>query len=81
MSYSAWGWSHILVGVVVGLAGVALWRGRMWGRVVAVVVAVISILANFSFMSAAPAWSIVGIVLGVLVVYAVVVHGGDLVRE
>src|SRR5215203_1441283 len=42
VDYTAWGWVHLILGVVVAFAGFALTRGETWARVVAVVVAVAS---------------------------------------
>ena len=34
---TGWGWIHILLGVLVGLAGVAVLSGQTWGRAVGIV--------------------------------------------
>ena len=82
VDYTAWGWSHLILGVVIAGAGVALTtRGATWARVVAVVVAVISAVVNLGFMSAYPLWSVMMIVVDVLVIYAVTAHGGHQVLE
>ena len=36
VDYTGWGWVHLILGVLVALAGVALFSGRMWARVVGV---------------------------------------------
>ena len=38
LDLTAWGWIHLLLGVVVLLAGIALMAGRTWGRIVALIV-------------------------------------------
>ena len=75
---TAWGWIHMLVGIVVGFAGWALLAGRTWGRVVAITVAALSALANFLFIPYYPIWAITIITLDVFVIWAVAVHGGQL---
>jgi hypothetical protein len=75
VDYNGWGWTHLILGVVVALAGFALTRGETWARVVAVVVAVVSSVINLAFMSAHPIWSVVMITVDFLVIYAVTVHG------
>ena len=77
-NYKAWGWLDLILGIIVLLAGYELFRGALWARVVAVALAALSIIANMAFMSAYPLWSILIIVLNVLVVYALLVHGGEL---
>ena len=65
------------IGVVMMLAGYAVFWGKAWGRVVAVVVASIGALTNLASLSAeAPRFALM-VVLDILVIFAVVVHGGD----
>jgi hypothetical protein len=78
VDYTAWGWTHIVLGLLVALTGVALFTGRMWARVAGVVLALLSILANFTFMAAYPFWSISVIVVDIIVIYALVVHGREM---
>jgi hypothetical protein len=77
VSYTAWGWTHLVVGAVVVAAGVALMYGRAWARVVAVVVACASILLNIGFMAAYPGYAAIVIALDVLVIWAITVHGAE----
>lgn len=78
VDYTTWGWVHIVVGVVVGLAGCALLVGKVWARVLAVVVAVGSAILNLAFLAAAPFLSTLVIAFDVLVIYAVTVHGQEM---
>lgn len=72
-----WGWIHLVLGAIVFCAGLALFSGKAWGRVVGVVFAGLSMLANLLFFAAYPWWSAVIIVLDVLVIYALIVHGDE----
>ena len=78
LDYTAWGWTHLILGVLVALAGVALFSGRMWGRVVGVALALLSILTNFAFMPAYPLWAINLIIVDIFVIYAIVIHGPEM---
>lgn len=78
VDYTAWGWIHLLAGILVAGAGLALLTGRTWARVVGVVVAVVSLAANFTFISAYPVWSMIVIALDVFIIYALIVHGREL---
>jgi len=80
-SYTAWGWFQLVVGVVVAVAGVALFSGSTWSRVAAVTVAGLSGIVNLMFMSAYPWWSLTALALDVLVIYAVTVHGAEARRR
>ena len=75
--FTTWGWIHLLLGLVVLLAGVSVLSGHLWARVVAVFLAILSILANFAFLEAYPVWSIVTIVVDGFVIYALTVHGQE----
>ena len=44
---TTWGWIHLLVGIAVALAGCAVLTGQLWGRVVGIGLAVLSMIANF----------------------------------
>lgn len=74
----AWGWINLIVGIVVFLAGISLFTGATWARVVAVIMAMAAAVANLLSITLYPVWSIIGITLSVLVMYAVIVHGGEL---
>ncbi|OGL25766.1 hypothetical protein A3E49_03190 [Candidatus Saccharibacteria bacterium RIFCSPHIGHO2_12_FULL_49_19] len=78
--YSTWGWVHLIMGIVIFAAGVALMNGAAWARMVGILLAGLSLFANMAFLSAFPLWSILMIVVDVLVIYALTVHG-DEVRE
>lgn len=75
VDYTAWGWAHLILGVVVAIAGAALFSGALWARITAVVVALVSSLVNLAFLSAYPLWSGIMIALDILVIYAVTAHG------
>jgi hypothetical protein len=74
---TTWGWIHLLLGIVLGIAGWGLLSGRTWARVVAITVAAISALANFLFLPYYPFWALTIITLDVLVIWAVAAHGRD----
>lgn len=75
MDFTAWGWIHLVLGLVVAIAGGALFSGATWARVVAIVVAIISALVNLTFLAAYPLWSGIMIGIDILVIYAVSMHG------
>ena len=76
--YSQWGWIHILGGLLAFIGATSLAQGNMYGRVVAVLVAMASIVANMAFVPVYPVWSLMMVTVGVLVIWAVMVHGGEL---
>ncbi len=78
LDYTAWGWIHIIGGIIVAGAGFALFTGQIWARTLGVVVAMISAFVNIGFLSAYPIWSAMMIAIDVLVIWALIVHGGEL---
>ncbi len=78
LDYTVWGWVHILGGIIVVAAGVALFAGKVWARFIAVPVAMVSAIVNIGFLSAYPIWSTIMITIDILVIWAVTVHGGEL---
>ena len=73
-----WGWLHLIVGIIIIVAGVGVMYGAVWARGVGVVVAALSIVVNFAFIPIYPVWAIVLIAIGVLVIWALTFHGRDL---
>jgi hypothetical protein len=74
---TTWGWIHLILGVIVVLAGFAVMAGRTWGRVVGITLAMLSALANFAFIPYYPFWSLTVIALDVFVIWALAAHGRD----
>jgi hypothetical protein len=75
---TTWGWIHLILGIVVALAGVGLLAGRSWARVVGITLAVLSAIANFMFIPHYPFWALLVIALDVFVIWALAAHGGEL---
>lgn len=67
---SAWGWIHLLIGILLLLAGYGLYTGATWGAAVAIVMAVLAAVENFFFIPYYPFWTIVEIALAVWVIWA-----------
>jgi hypothetical protein len=75
---TTWGWIHFLWSLLVILAGFALLSGKVWGRIVGIIVAGITALVNMYYIPYYPIWSILLIVVAFLVIYALLVHGDEL---
>jgi len=76
-----WGWILLIFGVLAAIAGMALFSGALWARIVTVALASINMLAHMAFTSAYPAWALITIVFDMLVIWAVIVHGDELKNE
>jgi hypothetical protein len=77
LDYTTWGWTHLLIGLIAVATGFGVLAGQMWARVVGIIIAVISALANIAFLAAYPLWSTIIIATDVLVIYALAVHGRE----
>jgi TRAP-type mannitol/chloroaromatic compound transport system permease small subunit len=70
-----WGWTHLILGLVVVLAGFALFRGAMWARILGIIIAGVSLIVNFAFIPVYPFWAMLIIAVDVLVIWALAAHG------
>ena len=75
---TTWGWIHLLLGIVIVLAGFGLFSGAVWARTVGVILALVSAVGNFAFIPWYPVWSIVMIAINVAVIWALTAHGRDI---
>jgi hypothetical protein len=78
LDLTTWGWVHLGIGVALVLTGLGLFSGNILARTIAVILAGLSIMANFLFMPAYPVWSLTIIAIDVFVIFALTAHGRDL---
>ncbi|WP_371665153.1 hypothetical protein OG306_04895 [Streptomyces sp. NBC_01241] len=70
-SLVGWGWIHLILGIVIVLAGCALLiSGATWARVVGIVLVGLGALAHFLWLPFYPFWSIVLIAIDVFILWA-----------
>lgn len=74
---TTWGWIHLFLGLLILVVGTSLFSGHLWARVVAMVLVIMNIIGQFVFINAYPIWSIISIIIGVLILYALTVHGAE----
>ena len=72
LDLTGWGWGHLVLGILVAATGAAILGRQAWGRVVGIVLVVLSLIANFLFIPWYPVWSLVIIALDVAVIWALV---------
>jgi hypothetical protein len=73
----AWGWFFIIWGALQVIAGVAVFGGSTWAAVFGIISAFVNAVAQLSWAATYPVWAISVMVLDVLVIYALVVYGGQ----
>ena len=71
---TAFGWIQLIGGLIVLFAGFGLFSAATWARVVGVLVASLSAIANFFFIPYYPFWSILMIALAIWVIWALTRH-------
>jgi hypothetical protein len=75
LDVAVWGWVLLAVGVVEVVAGIALFIGARWARVVAVLVAGFNGLVQLAFLAAYPVGAVLIMVVSAVVIWTVVRHG------
>jgi len=76
-SYTGWGWIHIVLGILAIAGGYGVMVGKTWARAYAIIYASIAAIVNMTFLSAYPVWMTIMITIDVLVIWAVAVHGRE----
>src|SRR5574338_1152722 len=74
---TAWGWIHLILGVVVILVGIGLFTGATWARIGGVVALALTILANFLWIPYYPWWSVTVIALAILGIWGITAWNPD----
>jgi hypothetical protein len=78
LDISQWGWVHLIVGLAVLLSGIGVFSGNILARIVGVIAASVSLIANFAFIPAYPVWAIIIVTIDVLVIWALTAHGSEM---
>jgi hypothetical protein len=68
---TAFGWIHLLLGLLLLLTGFGLFSRQAWAGITAVFLASLSALANFFFIPYFPFWAILMIALDIWVIWAI----------
>ncbi|HXV34416.1 MAG TPA: hypothetical protein VD769_10445 [Gaiellaceae bacterium] len=66
---TAWGWIHLLIGVVQVAAALGLFGGRGWARWVAILFVMINAFGQIAWMPVYPLWSVLIITLDIIIIY------------
>ena len=70
LDVTAWGWIHLILGILLVLTGYFLFARRAWAGGVALGLAMLSAIVNFFFIPYYPFWSILEIGLAVWVIWS-----------
>ena len=73
-----WSWVILIIGAVMILAGLLIFVGNMFGRIVGIIVASVNALVQLAYLNHNTFWSFTMIIIDVLVIYGLAAHGGRL---
>ena len=77
---TSWGWIHLVVGLLVLLAGFGLFSGVVWARTIGVLMALLAAVVGFAWLPWYPFWAILIVAASFAVIWALTAHGRD-IRE
>jgi hypothetical protein len=75
---TGWGWIHLILGILSVIIGYLLLQGSTFARVIGIALVSLNLIAQFAYLPLYPFWGIVSIAVGFFVLYALIVHGGEL---
>ncbi len=81
LDVTTWGWIHLITGIIVAGAGLALFSGAVWARIIAVLVAFISAIINFVYIPYYPVWSLIMLTVDAGIIWALIAHGSVLEED
>ncbi|WP_328301248.1 hypothetical protein OG389_28290 [Streptomyces sp. NBC_00435] len=67
---TAWGWIHLVLGIVLAVVGAGILKGAPWARVTGVVIVALDIILNFLWLPYTPLWGLISIALGIFIIWA-----------
>jgi cytochrome b subunit of formate dehydrogenase len=70
LGLTAWGFVHVVLGVLAAVTGAALLKDAAWARLTGILLASLSLVAQFLFLPYEPLWSVVVMAIDVVVIRA-----------
>lgn len=67
---TAWGWIHLILGVILVIVGFGILKGAGWARGTGVVLAAINLIANFLWLPYAPITALISVGIDAVVIWA-----------
>jgi hypothetical protein len=71
----SWGWTMLILGIIVFLVGLGIIAGQSWAAFVGIVLAVLDAIGQLLFLPSYPVWSIIIIAVDVFVIYGLAMYG------
>jgi hypothetical protein len=70
LDVTAWGWIHLIIGIVVLATGFGLFARSTWAGVTGIIICALSAISNFFFIPYYPIWALLLIGLNIWVIWA-----------
>ncbi|MFJ3701864.1 MULTISPECIES: hypothetical protein [Streptomyces] len=67
---TAWGWIHLVLGVILVVVGWSILKGAAWAWGVGIGLAALNLIANFVWLPYQPVWAIISVAIDVFVIWA-----------
>ena len=77
LNVTAWGWVHLILGLVLVLTGCFILTGNIVARTVGAMLAGLSAVLNFIWLPHYPVWSILIIAIDIVVIWALTTGRAD----
>ncbi|HEU5266286.1 MAG TPA: hypothetical protein VFU35_06280 [Jatrophihabitans sp.] len=78
INYTAWGWIHLIIGIIALVTGLALFNGAVWARSAAVILAFMNAVTQLLVIFSYPVWAVIIIAIDIMVIYAILAHGEEM---
>jgi hypothetical protein len=72
-----WGWVTLILGVILLLAALSIWRGGLFGQFFGIFAASLSAIGALLTIGNYPFWSLAVFAIDVLIIYGLAAYGGD----
>ncbi len=66
---TAWGWGHLILGILVACTGLGLLAGQSWARFLGIFFVSLNMLVQFGTFTLFPLWSIMIIAIDIIILY------------
>ncbi len=80
-NYAAWGWIHLVLGVIFAITGIGLIRNKDWALMTGALIVLVAILLHFLVIAVYPGWAFLFLIFDALLLYALMVSGSRGVKR
>ncbi len=74
---TTWGWIHLVLGILVAVAGFGILKGAAWAKACGIALASLSVILHFMWLPYQPIWALIAIAIGVFVIWALCTDHSD----